>query len=373
MTLPQTRSPTLPRPVRPWTLTLLLAALYLGFVIWRSGGPLGLVLPGTQFTKGDPQGTEGYDGQFVYYIARDPLNAAPLIDVPPYRYQRILYPLLARLAGLGNPRLIVWALPLLNLLALAAGTWLVERMLAAQGANRWYALTVGLYAGQLLSARVDLPEPLALTLSLAGMLALTRRRTTAAALLFALAALTKETSLLFVAGGAAYLWLTRSPGQAIKFTALAAAPFALYQLLLWRWFGSPGIGSGGANATPFEVIPLAGFFRIAGAGWGVFGLFSLIMLPLVIAPAGWSLWVTLRNIIRRGDRRPWTFALLANAAIVPFIPFSTFREPLAMLRFTAPLVACVVLYGAARHSQRTLRYSAFWLAGVIFLLKDPFI
>ncbi|MEJ2561502.1 MAG: hypothetical protein P8Z42_02320 [Anaerolineales bacterium] len=52
---------------------------------------------GTQFSEGDPAGTEGYDGQFTYYIAVDlnPATVSDKLDVPAYRYQRILLPALA--------------------------------------------------------------------------------------------------------------------------------------------------------------------------------------------------------------------------------------------------------------------------------------
>ena len=47
-------------------------------------------------------GKAGYDGQFNYAIAADPLHASPALDVPAYRYQRILYPLLVRALALGQ-------------------------------------------------------------------------------------------------------------------------------------------------------------------------------------------------------------------------------------------------------------------------------
>ena len=85
----------------PALVILLISSALVGVVIWRLGGdPLALARIGARFSAGDPQGTQGYDGQFVYYIALDPNPAAvaPRLDVPAYRYQRILLPLLARLA-----------------------------------------------------------------------------------------------------------------------------------------------------------------------------------------------------------------------------------------------------------------------------------
>ena len=83
------------RRLRPWMLVTAAATVYLAIVVaLHEGDPLALATVGTRFSEGNPHGTEGYDGQFNYYIARDPLGARELVDVPAYRYQRILYPCL---------------------------------------------------------------------------------------------------------------------------------------------------------------------------------------------------------------------------------------------------------------------------------------
>ncbi|MDH4136294.1 MAG: hypothetical protein OEW09_06190 [Anaerolineae bacterium] len=373
----------------PSLIVILTATLYLGIILslhyWDL---LAFVLPGTRFTTDNPLGSEGYDGQFVYQIALRPTEAMAYLDVPAYRYQRIFYPLLARWLALAQPALIPWTLPLINLAALGIGTGLAGRLLERSGTSPWFALPVGLFAGQLLALRVDLPEPLALALALGGgliieqtqqvppTLSVTARARTihwsglvAGAALFALSALTKETMLLTAAGYGLYLGLARGWRPALLLSVIAAGPFLLWQGVLWLWLGQPGIGSGGAGATPFELIPFSGLLRTAEAGWKVFALFALIMLPLAVLPSLWSLWASVRDICRH-QWHPRTFALLANAFVIPFLPFSTFREPLAMLRFLSPLVAMVVLFGGAKRSRRVLMYSLLWLASAVFLLKD---
>src|SRR5205085_10461732 len=63
---------------------------------------------------------EGYDGQYCYVLARDPWHRhSAYLDIPAYRHARILYPALAWLGRVAAPRLLLWALPLLNLLATA--------------------------------------------------------------------------------------------------------------------------------------------------------------------------------------------------------------------------------------------------------------
>ena len=93
--------------LRPWTVTLVVGLLYVSWILsLGAGDPLTFVEIGTRFSERDPAGTEGYDGQFFYYIAVDPAGARPKIDVPAYRYQRILYPLLVRWLSLGQTGLI---------------------------------------------------------------------------------------------------------------------------------------------------------------------------------------------------------------------------------------------------------------------------
>ena len=145
-------------------------------------------------------GTWGYDGQFAYQIARDPLGASRFLDVPAYRYQRILYPLVAWALALGQGALVPWALIAVNWLALVAGTWLTEEIVTGRGVSRWYALSYGLFAGLMMAVRLDLTEPLAYALAQAAVLSYERGKLRGAAALLALAALAKETTLLVSAG-----------------------------------------------------------------------------------------------------------------------------------------------------------------------------
>src|SRR5512135_2549533 len=111
----------------PTSVVIIVCLLYVMGVLIRSGGdPLAFVLLGTRFSQGNPQGSEGYDGQFAYQIALRPLEAAPYLDVPAYRYQRILNPLSARLLAFGRPELIPWALIAVNVAAIGLGTHFTE-------------------------------------------------------------------------------------------------------------------------------------------------------------------------------------------------------------------------------------------------------
>jgi hypothetical protein len=60
-----------------------------------------------------------------------------------------------------------------------------------------------------------------------------------------------------------------------------------------------------------------------------------------------------------------------NVLIILFLPNSTFREPLAMLRFAVPLVALLILYSADNRRWRALNYSYLWIFTLVFVFKEP--
>lgn len=367
--------------LRPWWIVTAIATIYITIIVaTNDGDPLILATIGTRFSEGEPNGSEGYDGQFAYYAARDPLNGWLHCDIPAYRYQRILYPMLARLLALGQKGLIPFTLPLVSIIALGAGTWLTERLLCRYKMSRWYALTYGLYAGQLMSVRLNLNEPLAHALVQAAILTAEQARWSKRdtpdgsglgwpALFFALAALTKETTLVFVAGYLLFLVARRQWRRTAGLALGVGLPFLAWQVVLWAWLGSPGVGSGGAGATSWEILPFRGLWSVGTIDLRVLGLLALVMVPLTVVPALLSLWATGRDLWQ-GRWHPFTAMLLANALMMLFLPQSTYREPLAMLRLTTGLVVGTIIYGAAKRSKRILNYTLLWLASLVFLTKE---
>jgi hypothetical protein len=348
--------------------------VYILIVLFRSAGdPLALVTLGTRFSQGLTDGTEGYDGQFVYYIARDPSAAAQYLDVPAYRFQRILLPILGRFLALGQQSLLPWTFLLINLVSLAVGTGLLERLLEAQRVSRWYAMTYGLTIGILGSVRLSLSEPLAYALVIAGIWLVNHDRWQWSVVVFALAALAKETTLFFVGGYVLCLLLERHWLKALWFGAASTIPFALWQIVLYTHLGTWGIGSGGAMATGFEAVPFAGIARILTETAPeirarIVIVFGAILIPFVIVPTVWALWCTWKD----GRKQSWTAytsLLFANAIILPFVPFSTYREPIGILRFIVGLQIALILYAAEHHQRRALRYTYLWQITVFFALS----
>ncbi|MCS6870567.1 MAG: hypothetical protein RML95_05470 [Anaerolineae bacterium] len=372
----------------PAALAVTLCSLYCALVVWRAGNVEELIRPHTA-------GPLGYDGQFTAWIAADPIGAERRIgnlcrhptlgyaydralhrqigqlfgcEQPAYRYQRILSAAIARLLSFGQIALIPYAILLTNLVMLGLGTAALAELLRMARASAWYSLVYGLFGGIFFAVRASTTEPLAYGLALIALLALQRRQFGWSAALFALAALAKEVTLLMAAGAALALLLSRQwrTGLLIGFSALT--PFLAWQVILWTWLGSFGVGSGGAGATPFEIVPYNGIWRIFEFGVAPITVaFALIPIIFGMIPSLWALWRSGRDLLC-GKWTLYSLLLFTNAAIIPFTPRSTFAEPFGLVRFLPGLVISLLLYAAHFKLRRPLRYSTMWLLfGVLFL------
>ena len=352
--------------VRPWLVVGVLAVAYCVLTLMQNAwDPLAFVLIGKQFDPTHGVRELGYDGQFVYQIAINPAGAAPFLDVPAYRYQRILYPLLGRALALGNPRVIPWTLILINLASLALGTLATEKIMTDHGRSPWYALAYGAFAGLWLSLRLDLTEPLAFALVQWGVLYFDRARLWPSMLLFALAALGRELTLLFAAACAISLWVGRRRWTALLWGLGALLPFGLWQVFLRLWLHEWGVQSGGFLATPFELIPLRGWWGFTGNNSPLVLLLTLIVLGMALIPALIAITASLRALWQ-GRLGPGVWMLLLNALIFPFLPSSTALNLPGLVRITIGLMAAVLTYGALESSRRALLYSQLWLFLLLF-------
>lgn len=354
----------------PVVLTLLIS---LGYVTYRLSGKgwdaAALAEIGTRYADNDPDGTQGYDGQFAYYIAvePDPEIVASRLDVPAYRYQRILLPALARTLALGQERWIPWALLGINLGAHVGGTWLLVDHLSRRQRSAHYALIYALWAGLLGGVGLHLHEPLAYALVAAAWFARLKRSWALGAVLLGLSLFAKETTIFFWAA-ALVVDLIRRRWWSSGWLCAGGLAYGLWQLYLWRAFGSPGIGSGGDMATPFELVPFIGLAKVGMVNLRLFGVYALLFGPGIVLPCLWGLYAGGKAIMR-GELDADGLALAFNAAVIPFLPFSTFREPLGLIRVATGLMLALVYFAAHRRGQRVLNYAMFWAVYLAFLVE----
>lgn len=116
--------------------------------------------------------TGGFDGQFYYAIARNPwVWHRAVLDVPAYRHVRLLYPALAwTLSGGGEPQHLFWALPLINLAAIAGLAWLGVRLAWHYGVSVWWGFVLPLAVNDGMPLMRDLTDPVG-TFTVCGLLA----------------------------------------------------------------------------------------------------------------------------------------------------------------------------------------------------------
>ncbi len=220
----------------------------------------------------------------------------------------------------------------------------------------------------MLALVTDLPEPLSYGLAAGGLLAVERKRSLTGWLLISLAVFAKETAALFVAALMLSALLERRWREIAGLTVIAVLPFGLFQGWLWLTFGQFGVGSGGAMSTPFEIIPFMGLLRIGTVSWVYLLAMSVVFVPTVVLPAAWGLWQSIRSVLK-GDKMWVAVVLLMQALVIPFTPYSTFRETGGITRFASGLMIGVLLFAARYQHKRVLNYCLFWVVLNVFLLK----
>jgi hypothetical protein len=383
--------------LRPWFLAPLLCLVYALAVVAHYGDSLALVTVGSDYAPAElatrAYSKEGYDGQSVYYLARYGFAAEPFLDVPAYRAQRILLPALGGIFSFGQHEVLPWVLLAVNLLALAGGTWLLESLLREYRLSPWYAIGYALSCGVFGAARLNTTETLAYALVIAAIVLARREKWLWSAVIFALAALAKEMTLVFPAAYTVHLlyqWITAKNTatlrHAVLFGAISLLPFLAWQMVLYSQFGAFGIGSGGDKATSFELIPLMGFIRIlTEGGLAIFVVLAPIVFGFALFPTVWAFcrcWrdyqysrAMKRNNVPASEKQGWTLVttlLFANALLMLFVPFSTYRELLGILRFIVGLQIAVILYAAEKRQYRALMYSTIWFVGSFLVIFSDF-
>jgi hypothetical protein len=237
----------------------------------------------------------GYDGQFTYYIALHPGSARTLLDVPWYRYQRILEPLFIRFVSLGSPTLVPWVMLAVSWIAVVGGTWALASWLAARGRNPAWSLLYGFWPGLMVTVRNDLTDGVAYGLVAAAVLLLDsprRSRPVVSALIMSLAIFARQEVAIYgvamAAGIAAGLLpphrtrelppLRNRLVTALRFEAIAIGPFCVYLLFLSNWLRSAPSQNSAPQGVPIPE-KLADIF--------------LLILPAVVA--SWAFRPSIRN------------------------------------------------------------------------------
>jgi hypothetical protein len=304
----------------------------------------------------------GYDGQFAYYIAVDPLGAQAHIDDPAYRYQRILYPLLARWFAFGQPAVIPWMLLLINIVSISLSTELLGRMIGSRGLSPYLAIVFPCWLGQIFALRADLNEPLCFLLVLLALWWYEKGQFLSSAVALAAGALAKEAALLFFLALVLILVLRNNWWLALRYVSIVLLPYTALQFWLYSWLGSFGFVGQGAG---FEKIPFHGFAFTEPLVARIF-LVIFFVIPITVL-----LILTVRQLLQtRQSVYAWT--LLINCLFIVFLTRVSTIDVLAVFRLATGVVIAALLFCAAHRRRRlALLLCAVWLPPFMIAVMIP--
>jgi hypothetical protein len=235
------------------------------------------------------------------------------LTTPSYRYRRILFPLLAWVLAPHGGRGLVIAIGAIGLASVALSA---ASLLALPRAPIWLPLVVAVTPGVIASLMLGLSDSLALALILLAFAAAARRRWVVMVTAVALAALTKETSVL---AAPALAFAPEIPGRARVFViavplgvlagwttwvdrTLHAAPSTASQFTrpFVGWVHS-GDTSGGVLLALLLAISLAlGAFRARSAPHIRAYLLTLLVFMAVLATPITDSWVNTSRAVVAG-------------------------------------------------------------------------
>jgi hypothetical protein len=286
---------------------------------------IGTMLPAERFwtpsTRVEPG--VGYDGQWYFYIAHDPLLRAPdperFLDLPAYRYGRILYPALAWAVALGQPAVLPWSMLFVNLLAVLVGAIACLDLLRQLGTSRWLVLAYAFSPPMLIGVSAMLTEPTSIALVTVGVALALRGRHWPAGWALALAVLAREPSMLVPLAFGLYALARLDWRRGAAYLAPLMLPVA-WHLSIWVRMGILPTAQNHDNLT----VPFGGPYYRLGLllGWhppmfgetastgNVAGEVAIILTSAAIIVIG------LTKVLQRRDAFAWMLLLQAGLAAV---------------------------------------------------------
>lgn len=290
----------------------------------------------------------GYDGQFYYFIARNPvlmqhcartLRGCP-IDANPLREERILYPATARVVALGNPDWLHLSLFLVNFAAIVITVLVVGKLCVEAGASRWLGAAVGLFCGEMLGLLRDLADPYAAMWVVLAVYALRKNRPLWCAAVAAAAMLTREQFVVVLPLLFLPLLAQRRWGTLAAVLLIALAPFAAWQTAIRVIFGRWGF-MGTVATTHGVTYPFHGLVEYAnGPEFGV--TVAFVAVPLLFTLVVTLIWLR-RNGLTALLHDPVPLVALVYCVLLTLTSYAEWEGMWNSARLVTPAVALGIL------------------------------
>lgn len=326
--------------------------------------PLAFVLERPDDIPAEQTWGVGYDGQQAFAIARDPQNAAPMLDLPAYRYMRIIYPIAARITALGIDELIPWTLIAINLIAAVLTSWVIGKLIVEQGGEIWAAALGILTFNYLIGIRMDLNEPLALCFAFCGLYAFKHERLKLSLLLFALGVLTKEIVFAFPLAIGAHEIFHRRYKRGLLLWLGSTLPYFIWAGIVTLWQGESPFSNGLSRPL---LVPFLGVRDLPGLESQIMiWLWMIIPILVMILLIGSAAITNLQSLVTIE-----ALLVLTNAAVVATLPSASWVDPLAVLRLGLGVLLCSILW-LNRYKPRGLYYAAaIFLPSLMMIVLIP--
>jgi len=286
----------------------------------------------------------GYDGQFYYWVARDPFAVSTIAEKIDYtvRYSRIGYPLAGYLASLGNPERLPYILVFINVFALAVAAWALGRVFMHYGQCGLWGILVGVIPGVVFSLGRDLVEPLALCGIAFGILQYVRGRFWWSAVWFSLAVLTKETVFLGLLALAIFEIVRRR-----RLVLTSIIPVVAY--LVWKiivvWLFQ-GYGLRHVLFSDLSPVPFSDALTYYAQIFPPLHFDAAELLTTVYLPVLFLGMVILSVAVWRSRRQPLAWFSLGLALLVPFYSDHIWVEPFAYVRVSSEFWMGLIMLSA---------------------------
>ena len=270
----------------------------------------------------------GYDGQFFYFMAYDPLLTAlkdpadyrNVVDLPVFRYRRMGFAFVTHFLSAGKPEIYPFTMMWLILLSHVIGATCLVKIAIAYAKEPLWALLYILIPGYSVSLLYGLPESIAGALLLAGFYFTIKKKTTPSVICFAMSLMFRETGILFIGiAGLMEAYRTRTARNGFKIWS-AVIPYLFWRVYVtWKLSGDSW-WAGFFLEPPNLTVPLQGVIelitRIFSGSYSGHFIYAGVVYPVLLLGL-----VILSILALRLERTPQAIALLCYSALALCLNF----------------------------------------------------